>query len=117
MATINDVLAQVDELKPNAYSEEVKAGWLLELEGRLAVEVLEGVPPTSDASYDAPLLVPPPYDNLYVLYAGAMVDYWNQEFDNYANGMVMFNQALEEYRKWYQRAHRPERAGTFQNVV
>ena len=118
MATINTTLAEVDELKPNPYSEEVKAGWLAELDGKIAVEVLhQETPVYGPEAWDTPLLVPAPYDNLYALYVSAMIDYYNQELDRYQNSMVVFNAAMDEYRKWYQRTNLPTTAGVFRGYL
>lgn len=118
MATIATVLAHVDELEPNPYSDVVKASWLEELDGKLAVEVLRQEPPAYPPDrWDALLLVEAPYDNLYVHYVVAMVCYHNQEIDRYNNAMMMYQQSVGEFRKWYNREHRPERAGSYENVM
>lgn len=117
MATIAQVLAQADELEPSPYSDTVKAAWLEELDGKLAAEVLRREPPAYPPNeWDAALLVEAPYDNLYVHYVVAMVCYHNQEIDRYNNAMMMFQQSMGEFRKWYNREHRPERTGGFINT-
>lgn len=40
MATINEVLERVSQVRPDAYPDGAKAAWLLELEGKLYREVI-----------------------------------------------------------------------------
>lgn len=114
MPSINEIIERVDAVKPSPYGDEAKARWLEELDGKIAVEVLGTEAPVyGPERWDDPLLVAPPYDNLYELYVSAMIDYHNQEIDRYNNSMALFNTALEEFRRWYIRTHRPERAGGY----
>lgn len=124
MATVSKVLAHVDELEPNPFSDTVKATWLTELDGKIWAEVmhkkprglLSPAPPAyGPGDWDRELLVPAPYDNLYPLYVEAMVHYHNQEIDRYNNAMLLYQEAMDEFRKWYTRSFRPPRAGGFKN--
>lgn len=47
------------------------------------------------------LLVPPPYDKMYKEYMFAMIDFNNREYDSYNNNMIMFNNTLDAFAKWY----------------
>lgn len=47
-----------------------------------------------------------PHDKLYYLYIIAMMDYANEEYDKYANDYAVYNAALEEFAKWWQRNYR-----------
>ena len=49
--------------------------------------------------------MPAPFDRLYVYYVIAMCDYAAHETAHYADSMMLFNAALDEYAKWYQRAN------------
>ena len=62
---------------------------------------------TYDANSDRStvLLVPAPFDRLYVYYVIAMCDYAAHETAHYADSMALFNAALDEYAKWYQRTN------------
>lgn len=114
MASIHEVIERVDRVKPNAFDERDKAAWLIELDGRIVLEVTQGKStpavryPEGGAS---PLTAPPPYDSLYDLYLSAMVDFHNREYGNYNNTMAMFNAVYDTYRKWYRRSHRPPPTG------
>ena len=71
-------IARADELRPNAVSEEMKASWIYELDGKVAE--LQGVPvPESKWPEDFDHLMPSPYDNIYELYLCAQIDNANLE--------------------------------------
>lgn len=67
--------------------------------------------PEQCVTYDADtergtvLLVPAPFDRLYVYYVIAMCDYAAHETAHYADSMALFNAALDEYAKWHQRTN------------
>ena len=84
MATLKGVIAAVDEIKPNAFSDAAKTEWLNECEGLVQTEVMlldiaECI--TYDAQTDAELLVRPPHDKLYRAYLIAMIDFANGEYN------------------------------------
>lgn len=118
--TLNEVIAHVDGVKPNVYPEEAKAGWMIRLDGMIAVEVHGEAQPFPCAwpeDGDRELLVPFPYDDMYGLYVSAMIDFYNREYGNYNNAMTMFTERLEQYKAWYIRTHNPGKAGNFRNVM
>jgi len=101
--TINKVIKDVDELKPNTIPQEIKAGWLISLEGRISLEILKQQEPVKleyPDDGDTELLVPFPYDDLYEIYLSALVDENARDFDGYNNNMIRYNQKLEEYRNY-----------------
>jgi hypothetical protein len=107
--TVNDVIARAQELKPDVYTEEQMTAWLSDLDGRLALELGQETPVgyTYPESGDTALLAASPFDRMYALYLVAMTDFHNREMDAYANDMQMFNAALDDFRCWYRRRHRP----------
>lgn len=57
----------------------------------------------TEIAYDT--YVSHPHDRLYVYYVIAMMDYANMEYDNYANDRAMYEAALDEFAKWWQREY------------
>lgn len=111
MATVNKVIERVDSIKPNAYNEETKFKWLSDLDGmvrRLVFEETEYEPYEYPRDADAELLIPAPFEDCYVLYMEAMIDFENREYGNYNNVMLMFNSKFDEYKKAYIREHEPK---------
>ena len=150
MPSINEVIERVGRVRPDAYDDKTKAGWLIELDGKPAAgghpaapadaaetgnraRAAGRVPGVRRARHrmaarmkrrdcsacpacrwsqharswcgpypedgDKPLLVGPPYDNLYDLYLMAQIDFYNREAENYNNSALAFNQAMDEYKK------------------
>ena len=107
MSTINTVIAKVNDIKLNDYNAEIKASWIIEIDGRIYREIhnMQGNQPPLEYPRDGDkeLLVKAPYDNIYELYLFAMIDFNNREIVNYNNSVELFNTAYAEYGRFYQR--------------
>lgn len=127
--TINKAMEQAARVRSDAFDDETKAGWLLELEGRIREEVIrtheredgEGQEPAEPVlsfpeDADKVLLVGPPYERLYELYLLCQIDLHNGETDRYANSVQVFNAALDAWAQAYHRRHMPTPARYFRNV-
>lgn len=117
--TIQDVLARVDELKPNNFSEEQKVRWLSNLDLMLYEEVVRWHKGTEDIAhgpYDpeddlaAELMVPDPHSDIYILWLTAQIDYYNGDLHRYQNSMIAYNTALSAYADWFNRRNMPTAA-------
>lgn len=120
MPTINSVIAEVDRVKVNAYTEEDKATWLSRLDGKISLELLnqaEAVSYSYPADGDKALLIPHPYDDVYRYYLYAMIDLANREYGSYGNNMMMFNSAYQDYASYYARKNSRETISGFRNVL
>ena len=118
--TIAEVISKVDSLKPNTYTPEDKVGWLSTLDARVKSQIIdshEGCCESPFHGYDSlldqetELLVPAPYDEMYLRWLEAMIDYHNSEDDRYNNAITLFNNAYEGYKKHYTRTHMPKSHG------
>lgn len=120
MTNINGVIARVDAVKLNTYTEEEKARWLIELDGRIFREIMRGFGPLPPEKYpqdaEKELLVPSPYDVLYDYYLFAMIDFHNREVENYENSYAMFNDKYNDFAKAWQRTHVPPHSGGFNTM-
>lgn len=119
MASMNEVIEQVDRLKPNVYSEEDKYAWINRLEGLVSIQVMGVEVPEYSLPDDAdtPLLVEHPFDDIYVLYVSAMIDYHNREYNNYNNAVLMFQERFDQFKAWYIRNNPHSKARNFRNVM
>ena len=121
--TIQEILAQVDDIKPNTYDENIKITWLSELEGRIfndlvlthehdLIEDEDGnmVEPTftgyDETSENEEVIAPDTYADLYRHYLFTQIDYANSETDRYANSMLMFNNSYQQFADWYNRTYK-----------
>ena len=113
---INDAINRLDSLKFNTYSQEDKVDWLSRLDNMVKKQIIdthegaEGVAfagYTADTPLDTVLLVPAPYDEVYLRWMEAQIDYHNGEYDKYNNAIIMFNTAFEAYQSHYNSIHKP----------
>ena len=110
MATLQQALTRIDAICPNAWDETAKLLWLNECESMIQTRILGTAPEqcityNTDTDRSTKLLVPAPFDRLYVYYVIAMCDYAAHETAHYTDSMMLFNAALDEYAKWYQRTN------------
>ena len=108
--TISEAISQTRKLSGNAVDDNTMCQWLSELDGRLMLDFYKGSEWMAYAlpqDADHELLVPFPWDELYVHYLEAMVYYSNGEFERYRNSYEMYNKKELDFRQWYARTHVP----------
>lgn len=107
---VQTIIDRLDRVKPNAYTDEDKLAWLNEVEGKVQTEIhLISIADVKQLdSLDDELTVPFPYDVLYDFFMQAMVDFYNGEYDRYANTYEMFNEKWGDYAAWHS-IHYPTR--------
>lgn len=111
--TTNEVLEALARRKPCALDDRELARWVLELEGRLAEELRMGEegekrPRSWPEDGDRELLIPAPYDEVYLLYAQAMAEFTLGEYAAYNNTILLYNEMVKEWRKAWRRGHQTE---------
>ena len=112
--TIIQAIGRVDEIKPNQYGNSVKIAWLSHIDGLIKERVFDnyqgekvefqGYNEETDI-YETELLVPAPYDELYIHWLKAQIDLSNGETGRYNTEITLFNTYLDEYSKAYTRKH------------
>lgn len=60
------------------------------------------------------LLLPAPYDRVYVLYLCSQIDYYNNETALYGNDKAVYDEAMSEAMAWWRRQHCPDNTGNVQ---
>lgn len=114
--TIMEAIYRADAQKPNVYPQEEKIRWLSALDGVVKKEIIdthEGGEDIAFKEYDnlsdlnTELLIPAPYDEVYIHWIEMHVDYANAEFGKYNNSKAMYNTAFSAYEKYYNRTHKP----------
>lgn len=112
--TINEAIARVDDLRDNTMAPNIKIAWLEMVDQQVYEEIIKGrvgadavtLPDYSDENGERVLLVPPPYDMLYVYRLEAEICYKNQEIDRQANALTRYNELMDAFAKQYAREHR-----------
>lgn len=114
--TLIEAINRIDVLKPNTYSQEEKVSWLSSLDGAIKREIIdthEGADGVAFEGYNdltslsTVLLVPEPYDDIYLRWLEAQIDYANGEYTRYNNVMKAYNGAYSAFSRYYNREHKP----------
>lgn len=114
--TIIEAINRIDSLKPNNYTQPEKIKWLSNLDGIIKKEIIdthEGAEKVTFNGYEAEtaldtvLLVPSPYDDIYIKWLEAQIDYANADTKRYANSMLMYNTAYSAFERFYNRTNMP----------
>lgn len=117
--TLIEAISKIDNLKHNTYTHEDKVGWLSRLDGMVKTEILdthEGGETAfqgydTDSDVETVLLVPAPYDEVYLRWLEAQIDYAGGEYNRFNNSMDMFQAAYQSYSNFYNRTHMPKGQG------
>lgn len=111
---INEAIARVDDLRDNTVATDIKIACLQMVDQQVYMEIIKGregaeavtLPDYSDNNGGRVLLVPPPYDMLYVYRLEAEICYKQQEIDRQANALTRYNELMDAFAKYYAREHR-----------
>lgn len=118
--TIIEAINKIDSLKYNTYSQEDKVDWLSRMDWmvkRQIIDTREGAEAVSFTGYDSDtdlhtvLLVPAPFDEVYLRWLEAQIDYANGETDKFNASIIMYNTAYEAFENYYNRNHMPLKKG------
>ena len=111
-----EAIAQVDGLVRNTYSEKDKVGWLSRLDHYIKTQIIDthqGAENVRFSGYNdgtdlhTVLLVPAPFDEIYLRWLEAQIHYHNSEIDRYNAAITMYNTAYDGFRDHYTRTHKP----------
>ncbi len=110
--TIAEAIGRLDALKPNAFTNAEKLRWLSALDGLICREIIqihEGGEEICFDGYDEKtdpmrtLLVPAPYDEMYLRYMEMQMDYANEDYTKYNNSLISFSSAYSSFERFYNR--------------
>lgn len=114
--TILEALTTIDSIKPNNYTPADKIRWLSELDGIVKAEIIdthEGGENIAFEGYDENtdqeivLLVPAPYEDIYIKWLESKIDYTNAEYGKYNNSSTAYNTVYTAFEKYYNRHNMP----------
>lgn len=106
--TVYEAIAKVKDRKPNAYSDESLNDFLNDCEAMVQRELMLTVP-NEIIQYnwaedrDKELILPRPYDELYVTYIIMMIQYNQEEWTAYNNSQAMFTSQYQGAQGYYNR--------------
>lgn len=119
--TILEAISRADKVKPNTYSQQEKVRWLSALDGTVKTEIIDTHEGGEDVKFSGyndetllttELLIPAPYDDVYIRYLEMQIDYANGEYGKYNNSAAAYNTAFSAYEKYYNREHMPRSYGS-----
>lgn len=115
--TVYEAVSMAQQMRPSEVSVAQLVQWLAALDGQIWTEVVsqyeDHVPDTmptysemdADPDEETPLMVEPPYDDMYVTYLIMRIDLYNADYERYNNEAVQFNEIWQRYVNWYNRNH------------
>ena len=115
--TIIEAINKVDVLKPNNYTQTEKVKWLSNLDGVIKSEIIDTHEGGEDIVFngyedttpvETEMLVPYPYDDLYIKWLESQIDYNNAEYQKYNNSTTAYNNAYSAFERYYNRQHMPK---------
>lgn len=118
--TIYEAISKIDDYKSNVYTQPDKIGWLSRVDGmikRLIIDAHEGGENVTFTEYNentdlhTELLVPQPFDSIYLYWLEAQIDYYNGELNKYNNSITMFHSAFASFESDYKANHKPKVKG------
>jgi hypothetical protein len=122
--TIHEAISYIDSVKPNKFPQNTKIAWLSGLDGVIKKEVIdthEGgedikySPYTANTPMSISLIIEHPYDDIYTKFLEMQIDYYNGEYARYSNSRIVYNDAYEEWVKYYNANHVPKSKGTWKH--
>ena len=114
--TIIEAINRADNLKFNAFSQDQKISWLSKLDTMVKTQIIDthvGGEHVAFTGYDGDtnlhtqLLISAPFDDVYLRWMEAQIDYHNGEIDKYNISITMFNTEFEAFSTWYHRNNMP----------
>lgn len=118
--TIRDAIEMTDGLKHNTYTNSEKIMWLSQLDWDVKKSILDRHEGShmygfwgynDNTEHDIQLLVPPPWDQMYLRWLEAQIDYHNGELERYNASILRFQDIYDDYSANYSRTHMPLAAG------
>ena len=113
---IIEAINRLDSLKHNTYTQSDKVEWLSRLDSMVKKNVIDthegdevtftGYDDSTDLQTE--LLIPEPYDEAYLRWMEAQIDYTNGEYSKYNNSIDMFNTSYNNFVNYYNRTHMPK---------
>ena len=113
---IVEAIEQIDNLKHNTYGQGDKILWLSRVDHMVKTQIIDTHESTEelyftgydeDTDLETEMLVPAPFDELYLRWLEMQIDYANGEYSKYNNSAVMFNTSYQAYANYYNRKHMP----------
>ena len=114
---LREAIDRIDSLKHNTFTTGEKVEWLSRLDGIIKAQVIDTHEDGDDFPFygydeavdmETELMVDQPFDELYIRWMEAQIDYYNGEIARYNNSAMMYQAAYDAYQRYYNRNHMPK---------
>lgn len=119
---VQEILTEVQELKPHQYNDDLLIRWLNDIEQRIYTQILsnyiyeeelEAYVPLTEDNMERELCIKEMYTDVYKFYLFAMIDFYNNETARYQNSYAMYNVTYQEFANYWNRTHKHKGADRF----
>lgn len=120
--TIFEAISKGDQLIPNRYTQSDKIKWLSTLDGIIKNQVIDTHVGADDLDFkgynddtalDTELLVPYPFEDIYIHYLESCIHYENEEYAKYNIAVSRYNAEYTRYVNDYNKKHMPKGRARF----
>ena len=107
--TINEIIERADAREPNNIPQEDKIGWIEALDQELYATVIlrhegfEDIPAPEGVRVEP--LVKAPWDEMYIHYIQAQIDYALGDIQRYNNANGMYERVRTQWANYWNRTH------------
>jgi hypothetical protein len=113
--TIQEALDRKSLINTDSFPKELKIAWLSELDAQIDIEVIQRHENPEGITFEKynpdkcgkELLVPFPYDKLYIPFLLAKCAEAYGEIEEYNNYLLSYNSALKEFKAYWNRTYMP----------
>lgn len=117
---VSEAIEKVKDRKPNAYEDHTLLDWLNEIEARVQRELINTAPEgvfeySIETDMERELLLPKPYDVIYIHYIIAMIEFNQQEYEAYNNTVELVNSTFLDAQKYYNQIYGPKKQYKIKN--
>jgi hypothetical protein len=110
--TVEQIIADIDDVCPNSYSEATKTRWIARLDMLLWRDLfLQARDPKLNYTWPEnkgwQVLISAPDDDIYDLYLRAQIEFYNGEYEKYGNSAAFYDARYRELAAWFINEHRP----------
>lgn len=114
--TINEAISRAEELKPSTYPHNMLVNWLGMLDDAASDFMAlyhknDGETETEYQGYndetdpETVLLIPHPYDEIYIYWLFSKIDFFNEEYEKFNNSNAMYESVWSDFQRYYNRDH------------
>ena len=117
---IKQAIDRINSLVHNTYTDSEKINWLSNMDMIVKTHIIDNYEGSEnfvfggykdDVDMETELLVPAPFDDVYLKWMEAQIHYYDGEYNKYNNSILMYNAAFSAYANHYIASHKPIRKG------